>query len=79
VIAGSPLNGKRIPMHWADLTLRGKAEALVKVGHAPTYEKAMEMLGKHASAIGRARKRRSGEKKEATPENDLKRAKWWDK
>lgn len=79
VIAGSPLDGKRIPMDWGRLTIRGKAEALVKVGYAPTYGKAMEMIGHHAAAIGRAKARRTGEKPGAEAGNDLKRERWWDK
>lgn len=82
--AGSPLDGKRIPLGWGGLTLQGKALALVKVGYAPHWTAALGLLGQHAGAIGRARKAERGKRSEGEAavkaEDDLKRRdRWWDR
>lgn len=68
----SPLDGKRVPLDWKRLDLTGKRRALVHCGLARSYEHACSILGKHAGAVQRERKRRELEKLEKAEERKAK-------
>lgn len=78
---GSPLDGRAKPMGWDGLRgFQSKARALRAAGMAATWEEACSLLGRHAAAVKRARKEKTGRlgDRETGSPGPMKR-RWWDR